>query len=104
LPVKPQYIDFIPKVFSGTIRDLLKTTDERQKLSEIVPVLKLDAILDHQINTLSGGELQRVAIAACLARDADLYFLDEITAVPGHLPAHFGCKTDPGTCLPNARW
>jgi len=79
IAVKPQYIDFIPKVFSGTIRDLLKTTDERQKLSEIVPVLKLDAILDHQINTLSGGELQRVAIAACLARDADLYFLDEIT-------------------------
>ena len=31
------------------------------------------------ISTLSGGELQRVAIAACLARNADLYFLDEIT-------------------------
>ncbi len=28
---------------------------------------------------MSGGELQRVAIAACLARDADLYFFDEIT-------------------------
>ena len=40
---------------------------------------ELDALLDHEIGSLSGGELQRVAIAACLAREADLYFLDEIT-------------------------
>jgi ATP-binding cassette, sub-family E, member 1 len=76
---KPQYIDYIPKVFSGTVRTLLKTTDERDRLAGILPVLKLDGILDHEISTLSGGELQRVAIAACLARDADLYFFDEIT-------------------------
>jgi ATP-binding cassette subfamily E protein 1 len=76
---KPQYIDFIPKVFNGTVRALLKTTDERDALSGILPALKLDAIIDHDISTLSGGELQRVAIAACLARDAELYFFDEIT-------------------------
>jgi ATP-binding cassette, sub-family E, member 1 len=76
---KPQYIDYIPKVFSGSVRELLKKTDERNRLAEILPLLKLDIILDHEISTLSGGELQRVAIAACLARDADLYFLDEIT-------------------------
>ncbi|PKL70518.1 MAG: ribosome biogenesis/translation initiation ATPase RLI [Methanomicrobiales archaeon HGW-Methanomicrobiales-1] len=76
---KPQYIDYIPKVFTGSVRELLKKTDERNKLHEMLPALKLDAILDHDISTLSGGELQRVAIAACLARDADLYFLDEIT-------------------------
>jgi len=76
---KPQYIDHIPKVFSGTVRSLLQKTDERGKLNDMLPVLKLEAILDHDISTLSGGELQRVAIAACLARDADLYFLDEIT-------------------------
>ena len=76
---KPQYIDYIPKVFSGSVRDLLQKTDERNRLVEILPVLKLNALLDHDIGSLSGGELQRVAIAACLARDADLYFLDEIT-------------------------
>jgi ATP-binding cassette subfamily E protein 1 len=76
---KPQYIDYIPKVFKGTVRALLKTTDERGNLAELLPALKLDTILDHDITTLSGGELQRVAIAACLARDADLYFFDEIT-------------------------
>ncbi len=79
IAVKPQYIDFIPKLYSGTIRDLLKKTDERGRLDELVPALKLDAIIDHEIGTLSGGELQRVAITACLARNADLYFLDEIT-------------------------
>jgi len=35
--------------------------------------------MDQPIDSISGGELQRVAIAACLARDADFYFLDEIT-------------------------
>jgi ATP-binding cassette subfamily E protein 1 len=32
------------------------------------------------VNTLSGGELQRVAIAICLSRDADMYLLDEPSA------------------------
>ena len=77
--VKPQYIDYIPRVFSGTPRDLLKSTDERGNLGTYVEALTLSPILDHDIATLSGGELQRVAIAACLARDADFYFLDEIT-------------------------
>jgi len=79
IATKPQYIDYIPKVFSGTVRNLLKSTDERGRLSEILQALKLDSILDHDITTLSGGELQRVAITACLSRDAELYFLDEIT-------------------------
>jgi ATP-binding cassette subfamily E protein 1 len=77
--VKPQYIDYIPRVFSGTPRDLLKSTDERGKLGSYVEALALSPILDHDIATLSGGELQRVAIAACLAREADFFFLDEIT-------------------------
>ena len=55
IATKPQYIDYIPRVFSGTVRALLKTTDERNRLAEILPVLKLDAILDHEISTLSGG-------------------------------------------------
>lgn len=77
--VKPQYIDYIPRVFSGTPRELLKSTDERGNLGRYIDALTLSPILDHDIATLSGGELQRVAIAACLARDADFYFLDEIT-------------------------
>lgn len=77
--VKPQYIDRIPNVFSGTVIELLKSTDERGALAGYLEALGLDAIADRSIKTLSGGELQRVAIAACLARDADFYFLDECT-------------------------
>ncbi len=79
IATKPQYIDYIPKMFTGTVSDLLKTTDERGKLADLTVALRLDAIMDHPIGTLSGGELQRVAIAACLARAADFYFFDEIT-------------------------
>jgi len=77
--VKPQYIDFIPKVFKGKVSELLKSTDERGMLDHFVSRLKLDSILDREIAQLSGGELQRVALTACLARDTNFYFLDEIT-------------------------
>jgi ATP-binding cassette subfamily E protein 1 len=77
--VKPQYIDYIPKMFSGTVTSLLQKTDERGKLDEYIEGLSLGPLLERSIDTLSGGELQRLAIAACLAREADFYFLDEIT-------------------------
>ncbi|HQC13032.1 MAG TPA: ribosome biogenesis/translation initiation ATPase RLI, partial [Methanoregulaceae archaeon] len=77
--IKPQYIDYIPRVFSGTPGDLLKKTDERGCLPGLVSAMKLEPVLDHDITTLSGGELQRVALVACIAREADFYFLDEIT-------------------------
>jgi len=77
--VKPQYIDVIPKFFDGVVRDLLKTTDERGMLDHYIDKLSLTGILDQNIKLLSGGELQRVALTAALAREADFYFLDEIT-------------------------
>jgi ATP-binding cassette subfamily E protein 1 len=77
--VKPQYIDYIPKKFSGTAGDLLKTTDERGKLDYLTSALGLGTVLASPIGTLSGGELQRLALAACLAREAEFYFFDEIT-------------------------
>ncbi len=76
---KPQYVDRIPDQFDGTTSDLLERTDERGALDEIVERLSIAPVIDQGIDDLSGGELQRVAIAACLARDADFYFLDEIT-------------------------
>ncbi|MFO8018950.1 MAG: ribosome biogenesis/translation initiation ATPase RLI [Promethearchaeia archaeon] len=42
--------------------------------------LGVDKLLDHRISGLSGGELQRVYICACLAKKADLYILDEPSA------------------------
>ncbi|MEM4780289.1 MAG: ribosome biogenesis/translation initiation ATPase RLI [Halalkalicoccus sp.] len=76
---KPQYVDQIPKRFDGNTRELLEHTDERGALDDLVERLSISPVMDQGIDELSGGELQRVAIAACLARDADFYFLDEIT-------------------------
>jgi ATP-binding cassette subfamily E protein 1 len=74
---KPQYIDKIPKVVSGKVSDLLERIDENGRLAKISKGLQLDVIWDRQIDVLSGGELQRVAIAAALCREADAYLLDE---------------------------
>jgi ATP-binding cassette subfamily E protein 1 len=76
---KPQYVDRIPDRFDGTTRALLERTDERDVLDSLVERLGIEPVVDQPIDTLSGGELQRVALAATLARDADFYFLDEIT-------------------------
>ncbi|WP_418282336.1 ribosome biogenesis/translation initiation ATPase RLI [Halorubrum sp. DTA98] len=76
---KPQYVDQIPKQFDGNTRDLLERTDERGALDGLIDRLNIRPVMDQDIDSISGGELQRVAIAACLARDADFYFLDEIT-------------------------
>ena len=76
---KPQYIDYIPRMFRGTVGQLLKTTDERGQLERYVDAFSLSPLMDRAIDSLSGGELQRVAICACLSREADFYFLDEIT-------------------------
>jgi len=76
---KPQYVDQIPKQFDGNTRELLERTDERGALDELIERLNIGPVMDQDVESISGGELQRVAIAACLARDADFYFLDEIT-------------------------
>ena len=77
--IKPQYIDFIPKAFKGTVRSLLEQNDERKKLDYYVKELGLDTILDKDLSYLSGGELQRVALTVALSKDANFYFLDEVT-------------------------
>ncbi|MGB9902795.1 ribosome biogenesis/translation initiation ATPase RLI [Methanothrix sp.] len=76
---KPQYVDRIPKSYRGSVKELLKRTDERGELDALVDRLGLRPLLDREIDSLSGGELQRVAIAATAARDAEFYFFDEIS-------------------------
>ncbi len=77
---KPQQVELIPKAFKGKVADLLKKADEKGKLAEYAKELGIENILDHDIKNISGGELQRVAIAACLLKKANVYLLDEPTS------------------------
>ncbi len=74
---KPQYVDKIPKVVKGKTGALLKRLDERNVLDEIINDLELGHLLDRDLDVLSGGELQRVAIATAIIRDASVYLFDE---------------------------
>src|SRR5437867_12749979 len=75
--LKPQYVDKLPKVAKGTVGDLLKKVDDQGRLDELSSRLYLDSVLHRDIAHLSGGELQRTAIAATMLKDADVYFFDE---------------------------
>jgi ATP-binding cassette subfamily E protein 1 len=74
---KPQYVDKIPKAITGKIGDLLEKVDERKQLDTLAEEFELKKIWDRPLDVLSGGELQRVAVAAALSRDADVYLFDE---------------------------
>lgn len=77
---KPQVITELPKYASGTVQDLLAKVDQRHKLPSILRQLNLERIKERSLDVLSGGELQRVAIAACLLKDAQVYLFDEPTS------------------------
>lgn len=57
-----------------------KTKEEKDKdIKEILEKLEILDLLDQKINTISGGEAQRVAIARCVLKPGDLILADEPT-------------------------
>ncbi len=74
---KIQHVDLIPKYVKGTVSEVLRKVDERGLFKDVVEGLMLDKILDRKLSVLSGGELQKLAIAAALLRDAHVYLFDE---------------------------
>ena len=95
---KPQKIS--PK-FTGTVRDLLNSKIREaifhpQFQTDVSRPLQIDNIIDQdvwqgfsmqlmsdcvfQVQNLSGGELQRVALCLCLGKPADVYLIDEPSA------------------------
>jgi ATP-binding cassette subfamily E protein 1 len=75
--VKPQYVDKLPEIFDGLVKELLERVDERGEVASYAEALTIEHILDRDLQSLSGGELQRVAICATLLKEADVYFFDE---------------------------
>lgn len=76
--IKPQYVDLIPKAFKGTVQEALDKKNETGKLEEFCELLELTpAVRSRNIDELSGGELQRFAIALLCIQKADVYMFDE---------------------------
>lgn len=77
---KPQYIS---ADYDGKVSDYLAADpafDAGVYSSELRIPLSIDALEEKNVKELSGGELQRVTIALCLSRKADIYLLDEPSA------------------------
>ncbi|MBI5871548.1 ribosome biogenesis/translation initiation ATPase RLI [archaeon] len=73
---KPQRIELLPKAYKGPINGLLDScTENKNEIRHIVSELNLP--LNRDISELSGGELQKLAIAGAILKDADFYFFDE---------------------------
>jgi ATP-binding cassette subfamily E protein 1 len=75
--IKPQYVDHIPRAVQGTVKEILMKRFENPNGKEIIKELELKHVLDREIKLLSGGELQRFAIAMSAVQKADIYMIDE---------------------------
>lgn len=75
--IKPQYVDHIPKAVKGQVLKLLASKNQRDNLEQTMTDLDLNHVKDREIALLSGGELQRFAIALVCVQDADVYMFDE---------------------------
>jgi len=75
--IKPQQVYNIAQVFDGTGKELLEKYDERGTTNQLIKTLNLENSVDQNVKELSGGELQRLAVAVASVKDADFYFFDE---------------------------
>ena len=75
--IKPQQVYNVAEAFDGTTKELLEKFDERGVSRELVKELGLENSLENNLKELSGGELQRLAVAVATSKDADFYFFDE---------------------------
>lgn len=75
--IKPQYVDHIPKAVKGIVGDILTAKDEKKEKTRFAEDLDLVQVFQRNVEDLSGGELQRFAIAVVCIQEADVYMFDE---------------------------
>ncbi|HIH90652.1 TPA: ribosome biogenesis/translation initiation ATPase RLI [Desulfurococcaceae archaeon] len=86
LAYKPQYVTHEMFGKNETVKDVLRKvrSDFLDTSSwyyvEVVKRLGLNRLLEKEVKHLSGGELQKLAVAVTLGKEADLYLLDEPSA------------------------
>lgn len=77
--IKPQYVDHIPRAIKGklSVSQMLDSKLERDNKQKMCDDLELNEVLQREVSQLSGGELQRFAIAMSCIQHADVcVFID----------------------------
>ncbi len=72
---KPQYLESSGELVMNVLKDAIK-----KHTNDVINPLNIKPLFTKKLNELSGGELQRVAIALCLSKEANLYLMDEPSA------------------------
>ncbi|KAH9998583.1 P-loop containing nucleoside triphosphate hydrolase protein, partial [Russula vinacea] len=77
--IKPQYVDHIPRAIKNqmTVSQMLDSKLELDNKQKLCDDLELNKVLEREVSQLSGGELQRFAIAMSCIQRADVYMFDE---------------------------
>ena len=75
--IKPQYVDHIPKAVKGVVGEIMANKNEKKNADSVILDLDLTDVQTRQVADLSGGELQRFAIAVSVIQKADVYMFDE---------------------------
>ena len=72
--IKPQYVDHIPRAIKGhmTVDQMLTSKLELENKQKLCDDLELNVVLSREVSQLSGGELQRFAIAMTAIQRADV--------------------------------
>ncbi len=69
---KPQQVDEIPKIYPGKVKKIIN-----EKAEDLLKRMNLGYVIEREVDDLSGGELQRLAISIALSKKGDFYFIDE---------------------------
>ena len=70
-------MDHIPKAVKGRVGEIMASKVQRDNVAWAMSELDLEHVADRDVEVLSGGELQRFAIAVVVIQSADVYMFDE---------------------------
>ena len=74
-------ISYKPQYLFTDDDSLVKDIMFKEKISKkLASIFHLEVLAGKRVRQLSGGELQRLSVARCLAKDADVYLIDEPSA------------------------
>ena len=84
--IKPQYVDHIPRAIKGSqnVAQMLSSKEELDNKQKLCDDLELNELQEREVSQLSGGELQRFAIAMTCIQRADVYAIPIVVLVTAH--------------------